>query len=296
MSGSLWQRGASHEVEGLKRPRASPPDLTPRSRAPTAQIRWSPSASCRIIQVMKRSFLNISIHTRAHQIAIATIVASVLYGLMAQSGSFGLLFSPVRTLFHFELWRPFTALFVATSPLEVIFGALIIYGIGGVLERRWRNKRFIAVTLGIPLVAEVCLLALSFAAPRNFMEEFAGSRLVVITMWVVYGLAAHFSHEMINFWGNPITGKTFALIGVGFVVLTGAFNGFLPVLPDLITIGLCYLYMYRYRVLNLKRSIELRYYDWKLQRLKSKSNLRVIKGHRDGRDDDDENDPGHQIH
>lgn len=252
---------------------------------------------------MKRAFFQFSVHTRAHQIAIATILASLLQGLLSQSGNFTFLFSPIRTLFHAELWRPFTALFIATSPLEVIFGALIIYSVGGMLEYRWRKKRFVGVTLGIPLLAECITLILAVISPGTFFNTlYAGSHLIVITQWIVFGLLAHFSREMLNFWGTPVTGKTFALIGVGFVVLTAAFNGVMVVLPDLITVGLCYLYMYRHRTFNLTRALEVKYYEWKLHKLKGKSNLKVIKGFRDrvdfaDHDDDEDNDDvDHKIH
>jgi membrane associated rhomboid family serine protease len=238
-------------------------------------------------------------HSKAHLVAIATIIASVVHGLIAQGDSFLLLFAPFRTLFYFELWRPFTSLFIATSPVEVIFGALIIYSIGGMLESRWSRKRFLAVALGIPLIAEVMVLIATLCAPDLFARQiYAGSRQVITTLWIVFGLVAHFSHEMLNFWGTPIRGKTFALIGVGFVVLSGVFGGFMPVLTELCTVVLCYLYMYRHRLFRVRNQLELKYYDWKLKKLKSRSQLRVIKGARkdSDREDDNEDEPGPQIH
>ena len=191
---------------------------------------------------MRRGFASPSFHNRAHQLAIATIAVSIIQGFLLQSGLYAFLFSPFKTLYYFELWRPFTSLFVAASPVEVIFGALIIYSIGGMLESRWSRRRFTYATLGIPLAAEVVVLALSFIAPSLVPSAivYAGSRQVITTLWILYGLAAHFSRERLNFWGTPITGKTFALIGVGFVFLSGVFGGFIPVLPDVITVALTF--------------------------------------------------------
>jgi membrane associated rhomboid family serine protease len=204
-------------------------------------------------------------------------------------------------LFHFELWRPFTSLFIATSPLEVIFGALIIYSIGGMLETRWSRKRFLAVGLGIPLIAEIIILtATLFLGDPLAYQVFTGSRQVVTTLWIIFGLVAHFSHEILYFWGTPVTGKTFALIGVGFVALSGVFGSFLPLATEVVTVALCYLYMYRHRIFRLRNQLELRYYDWKLSRLKSKTKLHVIEGKRKTSSsldrDDDEDEPGPQIH
>jgi membrane associated rhomboid family serine protease len=244
---------------------------------------------------MSRFFPSFSFHSKAHLIAIAMIVVSMLQGLLGHSGAPWLLFAPFRTLFRLEIWRPFTSLFVATSPPEIIFGALIIYSIGGMLEQRWTRKRFLAVALGIPLIAQVFVLILTFISPSMFHGlAYPGARQVISTLWIIFGLAAHFSHERLNFWGTPITGKTFALIGLGFVVLNAVFGGVILVLPELITAALCYVYMYRNRWLRWKDRLALKYYDWKLQRLKGRTNLRVIKGARS--DQEDEDDPGPQIH
>ncbi len=241
---------------------------------------------------MLRGFASLSFHNRAHQLAIATIVVSIIQGFLLQSGTYIFLFSPFKTLYYFELWRPFTALFVAASPVEVIFGTLIIYSIGGLLETRWSRRRFLYAIVGIPLAAELTVLLIAFIAPSIVPPAmlYAGSRQIITTLWILYGLASHFSRERLNFWGTPITGKTFALIGVGFVFLSGVFGGFTPVLPDMITVCLCYLYMYRFNVLHFTRKYELSYYDWKLKRLKQKSGFKVIKG---ARSDDDSD---QQIH
>lgn len=249
---------------------------------------------------MNRYFSIPSFHSKAHQIAIAMIVCSVFQGLLGHSGAHWLLFAPTKTLFGLEVWRPFTSLFVAISPPEIIFGTLIIYSIGGMLERRWSTKRFLAVALGIPLIAQVIVLMLTLITPSTFAGAlYPGARQVITTLWIIFGLVAHFSHERLNFWGTPITGKTFALIGLGFVVLSAVFSGVLPMLPELITALLCYLYMYRHRTMRFKHQLALRYYNWKLKKLRNRTNLRVIKGACIDDDDEegqDKNEPGPQIH
>ena len=105
--------------------------------------------------------------------------------------------------------------------------------------------------------------------------------MIISTIWIAYGLRAAFSGHLLNFWGSPLKGETFALIGLGFVVLAGVFSSFIAVLPDLFAAGLTYLYMYKRDALNLseiRRRGELTYYNWKLRRLKRKSGLRVVRG------------------
>jgi membrane associated rhomboid family serine protease len=226
----------------------------------------------------------ISFHNAAHQLAIAMIAMSVVNGLL---GGLALLFIPTAVISHLQVWRPFTSLLVAVHPMEIIFGALIIYSIGGSLEDSWGKRRFLMVALGIPFIAELFTLAFYILAPTAYPVPYHGASTIISTIWIAYGLRAAFSRQLLNFWGSPLKGETFALIGLGFVVLSAVFSGVLVVLPDLIAAGLTYLYMYKRGLFNLaetRRKIELAYYNWKLKRLKGKSGLRVVKGSKDDSD------------
>jgi len=235
--------------------------------------------------MVKRAFLpSLSFHNAAHQLAIAMIAVSVINGLL---GGAGFLLIPYATLSNLELWRPFTALLVALNPMEIIFGALIIYSIGGALEQGWGRRRFLTVALGIPFLAELATLATYAILPLNGMVGYHGASMIISTIWIAYGLRAAFARQLLNFWGSPLRGETFALIGLGFIVLNGVFAGILVVLPDLLAAACTYLYMYRRGALNLsevRRKIELAYYNWKLQRLKKKAGFRVVKGSKDDPD------------
>lgn len=237
---------------------------------------------------MKRyNFLpSFSFHSSAHKLAVGLIGLSVIQAALNNTA---LLFIPSLTVEGLQLWRPLTALLVAVSPMEIIFGALIIYSVGGALEDSWGSKRFLRISLGIPLLAEILTLVLFFALGGYYDYPYHGASSVITTIWIAFGLRASFSGQLLNFWGSPIRGKTFALIGLGFVVLTALFSSFFLVLPDLISAGLTYGYMYRrgwFDLGDVKGRLELSYYNWKLKRLKNKTGLRVVKG---SRDDDDSN-------
>jgi membrane associated rhomboid family serine protease len=234
--------------------------------------------------INRASLPSLSFHNAAHQLAIAMIAVSIVHGLL---GTAGLLLIPSATINDLELWRPLTALLVALNPMEIIFGALIIYSIGGALEQGWGKRRFLAMALGIPFLAELATLVTYALLPLNGLVAYHGASMVISTIWIAYGLRAAFSRQLLNFWGSPLRGETFALIGLGFIVLNGVFAGILVVLPDLFAAGLTYLYMYRRGTLNLselRRKIELAYYNWKLQRLKKKAGFRVVKGSKDDSD------------
>jgi membrane associated rhomboid family serine protease len=234
-----------------------------------------------------RAFLSsLSFHNSAHQLAIALIAASIVHGLL---GTTLLLLIPGATLNNFEVWRPFTALLIALNPLEILFGALIIYSIGGALEQGWGKRRFLTVALGIPFLSEVATLLTYALLPLNGLAVYHGASLIISTIWIAYGLRAAFARQLLNFWGTPLRGETFALIGLGFVVLNGIFAGVTVVLPDLFAAAFTYVYMYRRDSLNvseLRRRIELAYYNWKLKRLKKKTGFRVVKGSKDESDTD----------
>jgi membrane associated rhomboid family serine protease len=232
-----------------------------------------------------RAFLSsLSFHNSAHQLAIALIAVSVVHGLL---GTAGLLLIPAATLNNLEIWRPFTALLVAVNPVEIIFGALIIYSIGGALEQSWGKRRFLKVALGIPFLAELATLTTYALLPLNGLVAYHGASMIISTIWIAYGLRAAFTRQLLNFWGSPLRGETFALIGLGFVVLNAIFAGITVVLPDLFAAAFTYIYMYRRGSLNLselRRKIELAYYNWKLKRLKKKTGFRVVKGSKDDSD------------
>ena len=182
----------------------------------------------------RRLSLPFSFHSTAHVLMVVMIAASVVEQLLSRAGLPLFIFRTDLVLERYEAWRPFTALFVAVNTLEIIFGALIIYSLGGMLESRWSRARFLKLILGIPLAAELIVLLIAFAAPGPFRgAEFSGTRCMITTLWILYGLVASFSGQMLNFWGTPITGKTFAFIGLGFVLLGVVFGSPVAALPEL---------------------------------------------------------------
>ncbi len=235
-------------------------------------------------------FPRISFHHSAHQLAAAIAAASIIFGLFGVAGLRNLSLSPLPVVYGWEFWRPFTALLVAPGPMEVVFSALIVYSIGGTLESSLGKKRFLTLALGIPLVGSVITVLVGVAFPSlcGYMLYF-GASSIVTTVWILYGIRADFSGQQLNFWGIPVTGRNFALLGVGFVVLQGVFSSFFQVLPELTSAGLCYAYMFRGQTSNPFRSIEMAYYNWKLKRLKAKRGLHVVpppRQHRRSNDDD----------
>jgi membrane associated rhomboid family serine protease len=242
----------------------------------------------RMITFLKQQ---LSFRSRAQQITMLMVVLSIVQAVLSNAGMLTLFFMPLRTVFHLEIWRPLTSLFISASPLEVVFGGMIIYSIGGALESRAGEKRFLSIALGIPLVAHLLTIP-AFLFFSNMPDTlYPGARSVVTAIWIAFGLIASFSGQMLQFWGTPVSGRTFALFGLGFVVLSAVFGGLVGVLPELIAAGLTYAYLLRRGSFDIKRRVELMYYNWKLRRLKAKKGFRVVRGSKE-----DSDDSSHQIH
>ncbi|MFZ5470671.1 MAG: rhomboid family intramembrane serine protease [Myxococcota bacterium] len=224
-----------------------------------------------------------AVQSTAAKLAIGLIAGSVLFALTR--GSFGalLVLTPELALRHFMLWQPLTYTFIETSPLGVIFGALIIWSIGGALEMSWGARRMLFFAVGVTVLAGVLTALVGLFSPVIAGLPFGGGTVMVTALWVGYGLS--FGTRQTNFWGLPVTGHVFALIGVGFVFLNGAFGSWLVVIPDALGILLTAYYV----KMGSPRVLWLRFTSWRLQRqLKARSShLKVIGGDRNMRSDSD---------
>jgi membrane associated rhomboid family serine protease len=227
-----------------------------------------------------------SFRTAAQRLTVAIVAVSIVFGLLGSFGVQYLLFQPVLTWRALEAWRPFTALLIAGSPIEIIFGGLIVYSLGSSLERSWGPRRFLRVVLGLPLAAMGLTVGLSLLFPAPFSLQFyTGVTCIITGIWICYGCIAQFSGQMLNFWGVALTGQMFAFFGFGFVLLDGVFNGWMRVVPNLFTAALAFGLMHgKLRFTFLDRVADT-IDRWKLKRLRSKRGLKVVP--KPGRSDRD---------
>ncbi len=214
-------------------------------------------------------------HTAATKLAVAIIGASVITALAKQyGGGFGLhfLLTPAYVLGRLELWQPFTYSLIADDPLSVIFGAMIVWSIGGALEQSWGSKRMLSFSFGVTITAGILTVLLGLLFARVGLSTYSGARVITGSLWVAYGLS--YGSRQTNFWGMPVSGNVFALIGAGFVLLSGIFAGPVVVVPELIGLGLTFLFVRGYS----PSLLWTRFTSWRLRhQLKSRSkHLKVI--------------------
>ncbi|MFO0594736.1 MAG: rhomboid family intramembrane serine protease [Myxococcaceae bacterium] len=208
-------------------------------------------------------------------LAISLIVVSVIVAIAKPIAAFVAL-APELVLRGF-VWELLSYGFIETSPMGVIFGALIIWSIGTSLEFVWGRKRLIWFLVGITVLSAIATVVLSVLVPALVSELYAGGTVVTGAMWVAYGL--HVGRGPANFWGAPVTGNQLALIGVGFVFLNAAFaRSISHFIPEAFGLLFTFFYMRGARPSELW----LRFRSWQLQRDldKRSAHLRSIDGGR----------------
>jgi membrane associated rhomboid family serine protease len=216
---------------------------------------------------MRRGFRPVfpGLQGAAAWLAVLLIIGSVVFALARDGIGPLLLLVPGLVLRGF-VWQPLSYGFVADSPMGVIFGALILWQLGGALEQTWGTRRMASFAVGPPILAGVLTVLLAFLVSPLRLLPFAGGFVMGSALWVAYGLS--FGRQQTNFWGLPVSGNVFALIGVGFVFLDGAFSSFYRVIPEAFGLALTWGYLR----LGGPSDWLLRFQSWRLQRqLRSRS-------------------------
>lgn len=214
----------------------------------------------------------------ATALALASIVISVVWFVLFQTVQVSLYLVPGEVFRRLHLWQPFTWLLASIGAMPVLFNALILWSIGGSLERMWGRTRFLRFALGITFAAGLLTLALAPLIPSIQAFPYRGGEVMASTVWVGYGLAIWAGQT--SLFGFSMTGRTFAAIGVLIPAMGAVFSGPLGLLPDFLGIALAFLVL---RGRASPSDLLERFGSWRLQRQlkKRSSRLQVLSG--DGR-------------
>jgi len=215
-----------------------------------------------------------TIRSAAGAMAIAMIATSVVVAIVKPLGGFVLLVPGL--VFRGFVWQLLTYALVEVTPIGVIFGALILWNLGGMVEFTWGRKRFLWFSIGISMLAGLATVIVSLLVPALVREAYPGGMVLTGALWVAYGL--QIGRGQTNFWGAAVTGNMLALIGAGFVFLNAAFAGLSTVIPEAFALLFTYFYMRG----GQPSLLWLRFRSWQLDRdLKKRSaHLRGIDGGR----------------
>jgi membrane associated rhomboid family serine protease len=209
------------------------------------------------------------IRTVPAKLAVALVVGSLLATFLPT-----LALHPGDVLSKLTLWQLVTYSFVELSAMGVIFGALILWSIGGSLEQTWGTRRLLTFALGVTVMSAVLTVALAPFIPLVAAYTFGGGTVMTSALWVAFGLS--WGTRQTNFFGIPVTGNVLALIGAGFVVLNAAFSSIWVVIPSAFGIAMAFLYV----KLNFPGGTWERFNSWRLRRQldKRRNHLNVVSG------------------
>ena len=192
------------------------------------------------------------------KLALGLVAGSVLYLLTRGGGGGLLLLEPYAVFLGLRVWQPFTYAFIQTSPIGIIFGAIILWSIGSALEMSWGSKRLLLVAVGTTALAGFLTALLAFITPLP--SGYPGGTVMTSVLWVAYGLAI--GRGQTNFWGLPLSGNALAAIGAGFVLLQALTAGWRATVPELFGLVLIYAYVKG----ASPRRAWLHFQHWRLQR------------------------------
>jgi membrane associated rhomboid family serine protease len=214
----------------------------------------------------------------AATVMAVTLVAASVVVAIARPLALYVYLVPEEVFGRLFVWQLLTYGFIEATPLGVIFGGLIVWSIGGELERMWGRRRFLRFSFGMLVSAGVATLVLALAIPSLVARGYPGGNVLTGALWVAYGL--HLGRTQTNFWGFPMTGNMLALLGAGFVFLNAAFGGLYLVIPEAFAL------LFTWFVLRVGGPGDLmtRLRSWQLERdLKKRSaHLKSLDGGRSG--------------
>lgn len=200
----------------------------------------------------------------ATRLAILHVLASAVWGLIWRAGLMNPYLSPVAVTRRLSLWQLVTYVPVEVPSdgvvMAILFNALILWSIGGSLEVSWGAKRLLWFCGLVPLLAGVLTVGLSLFVPGFDATVFGGGSVVTSSVWVAYGLL--WGQRQTNFWGIPVTGNVFAIIGLLFAGLSAVFHPWQTVAP--VAFGL--LITFTYLKAGAPTDWWLRFSSWRLRR------------------------------
>jgi membrane associated rhomboid family serine protease len=218
-----------------------------------------------------------SVRSAAAALAVALVVVSVAVAGVPALREY-LLLSPGLVIGRLFVWQLVSYGLVETSPMGVIFGAIILWSLGGALEARWGQRRFLGFALGIVAAAGAATVALSLLLPSLDGFAYPGGTVLTGALWVAYGLLI--GRAQTNFWGLPVTGNMLALIGAGFVGLNAVFGGIRGAIPELFALAFTWLVVRGYSPGRLWTWLRSRQLEKDLRR--RASHLRSVDGGKRG--------------
>src|SRR5262245_35218124 len=159
----------------------------------------------------RASFALPSFRTTSAKLAVALVLCSTLgFVLERQMGLVKLALYPGLVLTDLQLWQLVTFIPLSYHPLGIVFGAVILWQMGGYLEASWGARRLFIVAVTVVLLAALFTLAAALFVRPLRSTVYEGGWALAGAIWVLYGL--HLGRAQTNFWGVPVSGNGLAAI------------------------------------------------------------------------------------
>jgi membrane associated rhomboid family serine protease len=214
------------------------------------------------------------------QMALLLVVTSLITAASRVAAE-QLLLQPADVIQQFKLWQLVTPTFIVPpSPLAFIFGVIILLQSGSWFADRWGRQRTWVFVVGVNVLANAMTVALGFLSTGVFAMTFAGGYTTIEALWVAQGLLI--GPGRISFWGFPITGYAFAVIGAAFTLLAGLTGSWVAVVPQLAGLVVTVAWVQGYTPAQLWLRFRSNQLERELKR--RSSHLSVIQGQKKDRD------------
>jgi len=149
----------------------------------------------------------------------------------------------VRHVWAGEIWRLLTWAPLALSPLGLLFGCLILYGIGPDLLRRWGTRRFFLNFFGGAVVvgALTCLVVRRFWPDVSTIpyQGFWPIQEAMIIAWATLFP----DRQILLFFALPVSGRNLIGLTIVITIVMAAMSGFPLFVPDFVAEVAALLYM-----------------------------------------------------
>jgi membrane associated rhomboid family serine protease len=174
---------------------------------------------------------------------VATVVVSLAGALGDQMGYplRGLLVLQPAAVLRGEVWRLATWVLLEDSPVNLLFGGLVLWWFGRDMVDAWGPRRFLASWFAIPAAAGALTCLLALAWPRLSGSAHVGFWVALNALVVAWGVLHPF-RQILLFFALPVSGRALVGITVGGTVLFALFLGVAAFVPHLLAEGLSWLH------------------------------------------------------
>ena len=175
---------------------------------------------------------------------VATVGVS-LAGAVAEQLGFplrSLLLLQPAAVWGGEVWRLVTWVLVEDSPLNLLFGGMVLFWFGRDLVDAWGERRFLVTYFAVPAVAAALASLLALAWPRLAATGFSGFWVALDALVIAWGLNYPF-RQILLFFAVPVSGQALVWVTLGGTVLFALFTGVGAFVPHLLAEGLAWLHV-----------------------------------------------------